>query len=71
MVRPRQPFQNLLCVGGDGRVAWTAPLPTASNTDAYVSFHLDKDVVDANSWSGYRVWIDSSSGEIRNKAFAK
>jgi outer membrane protein assembly factor BamB len=69
--RSSGPFQNLACVDEDGQVVWTASLPSASNTDAYVSFELGRETIFANSWSGYQVQIDLLSGSIRDKSFTK
>ena len=71
MAEPNRPFQNLVCVDPDGTMIWIAALPSASSTDAYVSFDLGTDEVHASSWSGYRVRIDLRSGEIRGKTFTK
>jgi hypothetical protein len=71
MGQPHGPFRNLLRVGPNGGTVWVADLPTASNTDAYVSFDLDRNEVRANSWSGYAVSIDVRSGAVGTKSFAK
>lgn len=71
MRRPTGPFENLLCVAGDGRVVWVAPLPSSSMSDAYVSFDLGTGSVEANSWSGYHVRIDPTSGTLDSQEFVK
>jgi hypothetical protein len=71
MAHPHGPFPNLVRVSRSGAIVWTADLPTASSTDAYVSFNLGQGEVHAHSWSGYAVDIDVRSGAVRGKSFAK
>lgn len=64
------PSRNLIKLDSDGKVSWTAELPTGEPSDCYVSFHLDGDVF-AHSWSCYRVRIDRRSGLITERTFTK
>ena len=68
---PSGPSQNLVRVRANGKIAWTADLPTNSSTDAYVAFDLDGGVLAANSWSGHRVQLDRETGRIVDKVFTK
>ncbi len=63
-------FRNLLRVSTDGVVAWRARLPTTGD-DCYVSARWVDGTLVANSWSGYRVVIDSETGDIVNSTFTK
>ena len=71
ITQPDGPYPNLLCVSSSGAIVWTADLPTASSTDAYVSFDLGHGVIHANSWSGYMVDIDIQSGALSGKVYTK
>src|SRR5262245_12486852 len=71
LARPTGPNQNLICVDCDGRVVWQAALPTSSSPESFVSFELLGDQLFANCWSGWRVAIDPTTGDILRAAFTK
>jgi hypothetical protein len=62
-------FENLLKVRRDGSVEWKAALPQSHDT--FVSMEACGDRIEANTWSGYRVEIDLSSGQIKSVRFVK
>jgi hypothetical protein len=64
-------FQNLVRCRSDGTVQWRAELPDQTGTDAYVSFTLTDGQLKANSWSGFQVFIDESTGKIVRREFTK
>ena len=63
--------ENLVCLGLDGRVRWKAKLPTSDPSDCFVAVRLDGDLVRANSWSCYAVWLDPSTGRTLRTQFTK
>jgi hypothetical protein len=65
------PFANVLRVTPSGGVTWRAALPSDEPNDAYVSVSRAPDGLVANSWSGYRVRLDESSGQILERVFTK
>src|SRR3954468_4358644 len=62
-------FENLLCVERDGNVAWKAELPQSH--DAFVSFENTAEGLIANTWSGYRVRLNSATGKLIERHFVK
>jgi len=64
-------FKNLILLHSDGTVIWRAELPNSSSSDAYVEFQFSNGKLFANSWSGYRVEIDISSGKLVARQFVK
>jgi hypothetical protein len=55
---------NLVCLGEDGQIKWTAQLPTTEPADCFVEVRIENDLVVANSISCYAVWIDPTTGQI-------
>jgi hypothetical protein len=62
---------NLRCVDDSGRLLWTAALPDPSGPDCFVAVELEGGQLFANSWSGYRVALDLSTGATRERRFTK
>ncbi len=54
-----------------GEVVWRAKLPSTSATDTFTEMQLTAEGVSASSWSGYRVLIDSETGETLSDQFTK
>jgi hypothetical protein len=79
--RPSTPgdFSNIVRIGPDGAIRWIAELPnypgkgtSASTQDSYVALDtVTKTAIQANSWSGMQVWLDTSTGKIANAMFVK
>jgi outer membrane protein assembly factor BamB len=69
--KKRGAFNNLILLRPDGTVIWRAELPNSSSGDAYVEFQFSNGKLFANSWSGYRVEIDVSSGKLLTREFVK
>ena len=69
----RGSFENLVRIGPDGGIQWRAELPTDEPTEAYVEFEFDDDRVRvvARSWTGHRVALELTSGEIVERDFVK
>lgn len=67
----RGAFQNVVRIGPDGTVRWRAQLPTSGPTDAYVEMDFDDVSLSALSWTGYRVAVDLSTGQITGQRFVK
>jgi hypothetical protein len=65
------PYRNLVCVGPDGKLRWTAELPTTEPADCFVGIRRDGDALLANSWSCYAVWINPVTGESLKREFTK
>jgi len=63
--------RNLVCTEPDGRVRWTAELPTTDPTDCFVAVRQDRDWLLANTWSCYVVWIDPATGQTLKTQFTK
>jgi hypothetical protein len=67
-------FPNLLRVGPDGAVRWSASPPEhePGAQDAWVAFELaESGALLANSWSAFRCTIDVESGGIISRVFTK
>ena len=72
-------FSNIVRVGPDGAIRWIAELPdypgkgtSASTQDSYVALDtVTKSAIQAHSWSGVQVWLDTSTGKIANAMFVK
>jgi hypothetical protein len=79
--RPSTPgdFSNIVRIGPDGAIRWIAELPnypgkgtSASTQDSYVALDtVTKTAIQANSWSGMQVWLDTSTGKIASAMFVK
>lgn len=65
------PDQNLIRINLDGTLVWRAELPEPSTSDAYVHFNITNGKLQASSWSGYKVEIDTRNGEISSETFTK
>lgn len=65
------PEENLVCFEPDGRVRWKAKLPTSDPGDCFVGVTLEGDLIRANSWSGYAVWLNPRTGEAVRTQFTK
>jgi hypothetical protein len=66
-------FQNLQRIEQARSVVWKAELPDASEAlpDFYVSFEIRGERLFANSWSCYRVEIDTANGALISQVFTK
>lgn len=62
-------FENLLCVERSGNVVWKAELP--DQPDAFVSFQKTAEGLVANTWSGYRVVLNPTTGKLVERQFVK
>jgi outer membrane protein assembly factor BamB len=71
MARTNRTDSNLVCVDCDGQVVWQASLGSLSSPDAFVSLELVGDELLANSWAGWCVAIDPTTGDIRGVKFTK
>ena len=49
-------------VRSDGSASWTIGPPGRGADDAWTAVRIDRDQVVANSWSGYLVTFDATSG---------
>jgi hypothetical protein len=63
--------QNLVCFARDGEVRWKALLPTNDPTDCFVEVRMETNLVVANSFSCYVIWIDPASGRTLRTEFTK
>jgi hypothetical protein len=63
--------ENLVCLGDDGQVRWKAQLPTNELADCFVGVRIENDLVVANSFSCYAVWIDPATGLTLRTQFTK
>lgn len=61
---------NLACETADGATRWTAS-PGEFGPDTFVAVRLDGDELVANTWSGYALWLDPTSGKEVRRVFAK
>jgi outer membrane protein assembly factor BamB len=66
-----RPDQNLVCFDPAGHVRWKAELPTSDPTDCFIEVRVEKDLVLANSFSGYLIKIDPATGRTLQTQFAK
>jgi len=63
--------ENLVCFEPDGGVRWKAKPPTSDTGDCFVDVALDGDLIRANSWNCYVVWLDPRTGEALRTHFTK
>jgi hypothetical protein len=63
--------ENLICLNSDGSSRWTAALPRNSGPDRFVGAGLQGSSIRANTWSGWVIWFDCSSGAVLKTAFGK
>lgn len=61
----------MVCIEPDERVRWKARLPTKDAGDCFVDVELEGDLIRANSWSCYTVWLDPLTGETVGTHFTK
>lgn len=64
-------FENVMRISGDGSVVWRAALPSAAGDDCYTELGCERDVIVAQSWTGYRVRIAPSDGALLDFTFTK
>lgn len=62
-------FRNLFCIGRDGQIVWSAPLPETH--DRFVDIRLGLEGVLANSPSGYLVIFEIETGRVIDQVFVK
>jgi hypothetical protein len=55
------PDENLVCYDADGRERWRAKLPPDGGY--FVGVSLDGDLIVANTFGAYALWIDPATGE--------
>jgi outer membrane protein assembly factor BamB len=66
------PVENLVCLNSDGTIRWRAKLPeNAGPSDCFVAVRMDGDLLLANTWSCYAVWLDPKTGETLRQSFTK
>ena len=63
-------ISNLTCETADGTMLWSAS-PGQFGPDAFVRICIDDDELTANTWSGYRLWLDPGSGREVRRDFTK
>ena len=66
---PRSAFRNLLRVDLDGLVIWRAALP--SDPDVFLSVTLAAGSLRANTWSGFCLLLDATTGAELDRVFVK
>jgi hypothetical protein len=62
-------FRNLFCAERDGTIAWTAELPQTH--DAFIDVQMDADGLHAQSWSGFNVTLNATTGQVIRQDFVK
>jgi hypothetical protein len=64
---------NVYCLNRNLEIDWYLPLPNQQHTanDVYVGFTTNDERYFANSWSGYRVEIDTKNGNPKDIEFLK
>jgi hypothetical protein len=62
-------FENLLLVNSDGAVVWKAQL--SKPHDAFVDVLLSDRRIEAMTWCGYRLEVDTVTGHSREIGFGK
>jgi hypothetical protein len=63
--------ENLVCFNSDGSMRWRAALPNNTGPDSFVNVALDGNSIRANSWSGWAIWLDGTSGAATKSEFVK
>jgi len=63
--------ENLICLNADGSSRWTASLPKKADRNRFVTAALEGNSMRANSWSGWIIWFDCTTGEVLKTAFRK
>lgn len=69
-VEASQVSANLVRESSGGEVIWTAA-PGDFGPDEFVAVRFEEGVLIANTWSGYAVWLDLSSGREIRRVFTK
>ncbi len=65
-------WDNIELLSPDGSVIWRAKLPDdTTNPDCFVHVAWDGNLLRANSWSGWVVWIDPETGRTVRAEFVK
>ena len=64
-------FSNLIRCRIDGSVSWKAELPTATGADAFTSIRLSDRGLEAFTWSGFTLLVDSKTGRAISSEFTK
>lgn len=64
-------FANLVRITRDGHVVWRMNPPEPSMPDAWVEFEWVGEDLYVNSWSGYRVRVDLTTGKPSASEFVK
>lgn len=62
-------FHNLVRVSSEGRLLWTAPLPT--DPDTFVAIRVEGDCAVAQTWSGFNMQLDLKTGQALRQEFVK
>jgi hypothetical protein len=64
--------ENLVCLNSDRTIRWRAKLPENTGpSDCFVGVRMDGDLLLANTWSCYAVWLDPKSGQTLRYTFTK
>ena len=63
--------ENLVCLNADGSLRWRAALPANTLPDSFVDAVLEGDRARANTWSGWVIWFDCTTGAVRETSFTK
>jgi len=68
-----QNFSNLYCLNRNIEIEWFLPFPDngPDDFDYYVGFSSFGDNIFANSWSCFRVEVDTKNGRILSEEFTK
>ncbi len=64
-------LENLELLSQDGAAIWRAKLPAATGIDCFVAVMWDVDCLRANTWSGWAVWLNPTTGETLRTSFVK
>lgn len=65
-----QVVNNVVCEAPDGSLLWTA-CPGEFGPDKFVGLRVDDALLVANTWSGFAVWLDPTSGREVRSTFTK
>lgn len=63
-------FRNLVALFPDGKLAWTAELPTSESGDRYYQIESKRPLT-ASSVKSFRTHIDQATGRILRSSFYK
>lgn len=70
MAEEAQDGRNLARVDADGELLWKASAPMGKQ-DGFVGIEWDSQALTANTWSCYRVRIDTENGDVAVLSFTK